>query len=36
MRKGTGLPESTIVPVYGVELEVFEGGQENSGNPVVP
>ena len=35
MRKGTGFPESTIVAVNGVELEVFEAGQENSGNPIV-
>lgn len=35
MRKGTGFPESTIVAVNGVELEVFEAGQENTGNPIV-
>ena len=35
MEKGTGFPESTIVPVNRVELEVFEAGQETSGNPIV-
>jgi pimeloyl-ACP methyl ester carboxylesterase len=28
-------PEATIIPVNGVELEVFEAGRENAGNPVV-
>jgi len=35
MQKEYGFPESTIVPVNGVQLEVFEAGQENSGNPIV-
>ena len=26
-------PEPTLIPVNGVELEVFEAGQENAGNP---
>ena len=28
-------PEPTLVAVNGVELEVFEAGQENAGNPIV-
>ncbi|MGW2543044.1 alpha/beta fold hydrolase [Kitasatospora sp. NPDC001574] len=28
-------PEPTVVPVNGVELEVFEAGRQNAGNPVV-
>ena len=28
-------PESTRIPVNGVELEVFEAGRENAGNPIV-
>ncbi|MFB6894295.1 alpha/beta fold hydrolase [Kitasatospora sp. NPDC056327] len=28
-------PEPTLVPVNGVELEVFEAGRENAGRPVV-
>ncbi|MFF2524931.1 alpha/beta fold hydrolase [Streptomyces liangshanensis] len=28
-------PEPTLVPVNGVELEVFEAGRENAGKPVV-
>ncbi|MFD4571492.1 alpha/beta fold hydrolase [Streptomyces sp. NPDC058417] len=28
-------PEPTRIPVNGVELEVFEAGRENAGNPVV-
>lgn len=28
-------PEPTRIPVNGVELEVFEAGQENRGNPIV-
>ncbi|MDQ7803589.1 alpha/beta hydrolase [Amycolatopsis sp. A133] len=31
----TGFPEPTLVPVNGVELEVFEAGQENAGKPIV-
>ena len=29
------LPNPTLVPVNGVELEVFETGQENKGNPII-
>ncbi|MGI9528764.1 MAG: alpha/beta fold hydrolase [Acidimicrobiia bacterium] len=29
------IPEPTIVPVNGVELEVFEAGRQNAGNPIV-
>lgn len=28
-------PTPTLVPVNGIELEVFEAGQENEGNPIV-
>lgn len=28
-------PEPTLIPVNGVELEVFEAGQHNAGNPIV-
>ncbi|MFD7552528.1 alpha/beta fold hydrolase [Streptomyces sp. NPDC059816] len=28
-------PEPTLVPVNGVELEVFEAGRQNAGNPIV-
>lgn len=28
-------PEATIIAVNGVDLEVFEAGQENAGNPIV-
>ncbi|MFD7732203.1 alpha/beta fold hydrolase [Kitasatospora phosalacinea] len=31
----TDFPEPTLVPVNGVELEVFETGRENAGKPVV-
>lgn len=31
----TDFPASTLVSVNGVELEVFETGQENAGNPIV-
>ncbi|WP_245815844.1 alpha/beta fold hydrolase [Lentzea albidocapillata] len=31
----TDFPEPTLVPVNGVELEVFEAGRHNAGNPVV-
>ncbi|WP_026422825.1 alpha/beta fold hydrolase [Actinokineospora inagensis] len=31
----TDFPEPTIVPVNGVELEVFEAGRENAGKPIV-
>lgn len=35
MRNPSEFPEPTIVPVNGVELEVFEAGQEHAGNPIV-
>ena len=28
-------PDPTLIPVNGVELEVFEAGRENTGNPIV-
>lgn len=28
-------PEPTLIPVHGVELEVFEAGRQNAGNPIV-
>jgi len=28
-------PESTLVPVNGVKLEIFEAGRHNAGNPIV-
>ena len=31
----TDFPEPTLVPVKGVELEVFEAGRQNAGRPVV-
>ena len=31
----TDFPKPTRVPVNGVELEVFEAGRENAGNPIV-
>ncbi|MFC8432381.1 alpha/beta fold hydrolase [Streptomyces sp. NPDC057253] len=31
----TDFPEPTLIPVNGVELEVFEAGQENAGRPIV-
>jgi pimeloyl-ACP methyl ester carboxylesterase len=31
----SGLPEPTLIPVNGVELEVFEAGREHEGNPIV-
>ena len=31
----TGFPEPTLIPVNGVELEVFEAGRQNAGKPVV-
>ncbi|MCB9763881.1 MAG: alpha/beta hydrolase [Alphaproteobacteria bacterium] len=31
----TTFPEPTLHPVNGVELEVFEAGEQNAGNPVV-
>lgn len=35
MQDTTHFPEPTIIPVNGVDLEVFEAGRENAGNPVV-
>ncbi|WP_374985147.1 alpha/beta fold hydrolase [Streptomyces fradiae] len=31
----TDFPKPTLIPVNGVELEVFEAGQENAGRPIV-
>ena len=31
----TYFPEPTLIPVNGVELEVFEAGRENAGRPIV-
>ena len=31
----THFPKPTLIPVNGVELEVFEAGQQNAGNPIV-
>lgn len=31
----TDFPKPTLIPVNGVELEVFEAGQHNAGNPIV-
>lgn len=31
----TGFPQSTLIPVNGVELEVFEGGRQNAGKPII-
>jgi pimeloyl-ACP methyl ester carboxylesterase len=28
-------PQPTLIPVNGIELEVFEAGRENAGNPIV-
>ena len=35
MSEPIDFPEPTLIPVNGVELEVFEAGQENTGNPIV-
>jgi pimeloyl-ACP methyl ester carboxylesterase len=35
MFKITNFPTPTVIPVNGVELEVFEAGQENADNPIV-
>lgn len=35
MRNPTDFPEPTMIAVNGVELEVFEAGRENAGNPIV-
>jgi len=31
----TGFPKPTLISVNGVELEVFEAGRQNAGNPIV-
>ena len=33
--RSSDLPEPTLIPVNGVELEVFEAGREHEGNPIV-
>lgn len=35
MNSSPAYPEPTLIPVNGVELEVFEAGQENAGKPIV-
>lgn len=35
MSNPTEFPKPTLIAVNGVELEVFEAGQENAGNPIV-
>ncbi|HEY9081074.1 alpha/beta hydrolase [Magnetovibrio sp.] len=35
MSKLVDFPKPTLIPVNGVELEVFEAGQQNSGKPIV-
>lgn len=35
MNYPTDFPNSTIIPVNGIELEVFEAGKQNVGNPIV-
>ena len=35
MSEPIDFPEPTLIPVNGVELEVFEAGRENAGNPIV-
>jgi len=35
MSNPTDFPEPTLISVNGIELEVFEAGQENAGNPIV-
>lgn len=35
MSKITNFPTPTLIPVNNIELEVFETGQENAGNPIV-
>ena len=35
MSDTTDFPTPTLIPVNGVELEVFEAGRENAGNPIV-
>ena len=31
----TDFPQPTLIPVNGVELEVFEAGRHNAGRPIV-
>ena len=33
--KTTEFPQSTFIPVNGIELEVFEAGQQNAGRPII-
>jgi pimeloyl-ACP methyl ester carboxylesterase len=35
MSNPTDFPKPTLIPVNGVELEVFEAGQQNVGNPII-
>lgn len=35
MQKLTNFPSPTIIPVNGVELEIFEAGKQNKGKPIV-
>ena len=35
MSNTINFPQSTLIAVNGIELEVFEAGQENVGNPIV-
>nr|WP_295888439.1 alpha/beta hydrolase [uncultured Devosia sp.] len=35
MSTATDFPQPTLIAVNGVELEVFEAGRENAGNPIV-
>lgn len=35
MSTATDFPQPTLVPVNGIELEVFEAGRENAGHPIV-
>jgi pimeloyl-ACP methyl ester carboxylesterase len=35
MQKTTPFPKSTMISVNGIELEVFQAGEENAGNPIV-
>lgn len=35
MPTSTQFPQPTLIPVNGIELEVFEAGRENAGNPIM-
>ncbi len=35
MKNNTNFPTPTLISVNGVELEIFEAGQENKGNPII-